>query len=174
MKNRRTRTHLATSKTALIPSPIDASNTKQQIIDKRIAAKVIYHRKAGPFHSKPATGTCAYAKAPPQQWGHPWIYRQITDSDDQSYTLKAPNNTGSRLLQTTYHPCSIARSPSTITLTTNIMSNENKYRKYRLVSLDNTYILAIFSLRRGDVALATPPAIFCFVCLYITRSRHLR
>ena len=79
MMNCRTRTLLPTS--------------KQQIIGKRIAAKVIYDPKAGPVYRKSAIGTYAYAKPPPQKRGNPWIHRQMTDSDDQSYTLKIPNNT---------------------------------------------------------------------------------
>ena len=93
MMNRRTRTLLPASKTALLPLPIDVNNTKQQIINKRIVTKVIYDRKAGSVHSKPAIGTYPYAKPLPQKWGSLWIYGQITDSGDQSYTLKIPNNT---------------------------------------------------------------------------------
>ena len=63
--NCRTRTLLPTSRTALLPLAIDVNNTKQQIIDKRIGAKVIYNRKAGPVHSKPVIGTYAYAQPPP-------------------------------------------------------------------------------------------------------------
>ncbi|XP_057302771.1 uncharacterized protein K02A2.6-like [Hydractinia symbiolongicarpus] len=93
MMNRRTRTMLPTSKSALLPSPIDVANTTQQIIDKRRTAKEIYDRHSGPVHDKPDVGTYAYAKPPPQKRGQPWTYGRIIRKNDMSYTLQTPQNT---------------------------------------------------------------------------------
>ena len=93
MMNRRTKTLLPTSKTALLPFAIDVNNTKHRITEKRIAAKSIYDRQTGPNHSKPEIGAYAYAKPPPNQRGKPWVYGKITGKDNASYTLETPRHT---------------------------------------------------------------------------------
>ena len=117
MMNCRTRTLLPTS--------------KQQIIGKTIAAKVIYDRKAGPVYTKSAIGTYAYAKPPPQKRGNPWIHGQMTDSDDQSYTLKIPNNTTIRGNRVHITPAAIPSKPliirTPVLVHPQTMLNKNKY-----------------------------------------------
>ena len=117
MMNCRTRTLLPTS--------------KQQIIGKTIAVKVIYDRKAGPVYTKSAIGTYAYAKPPPQKRGNPWIHGQMTDSDDQSYTLKIPNNTTIRGNRVHITPAAIPSKPliirTPVLVHPQTMLNKNKY-----------------------------------------------
>ena len=72
MMNCRTRTLLPT-KAALLPLPIDVNNIKQQIINKRIAAKLIYDWKAGPVHSNPAIAGLSLKKTP-----HVWLLHAKT------------------------------------------------------------------------------------------------
>ena len=117
MMNCRTRTLLPTS--------------KQQIIGKTIAAKVIYDRKAGPVYTKSAIGTYAYAKPPLQKWGNPWIHGQMTNSDDQSYTLKIPNNTTIRGNRVHITPAAIPSKPliirTPVLVYPQTFPNKNKY-----------------------------------------------
>ena len=93
LMSRRTKTTLPTGKPALIPTPVNPDITKEHIIQKRITAKEIYDRTAGPIHAKPEIGTYVDAKPPPQRKGQPWTYGQIFEKDEHSYTLKTPNNT---------------------------------------------------------------------------------
>ena len=114
MMNRRTKTILPTSQSALRPLTIDLDITKQQIIGKRLAAKSIYDRQAGLNHSKPEIGTYAYAKPPPNQRGQPWAYGKIIRKDNGSYTLETPHHTTIRRNRVHITPAAPPSSPLVI------------------------------------------------------------
>lgn len=92
LMSRRTRTTLPTTRDALIPTSVHPNITKQNIIRKRMAAKEIYDRGAGPIHSRPDIGTHVYAKPSTQRRGQTWAYGQIFEKDEHSYTLRTPDN----------------------------------------------------------------------------------
>ncbi len=75
---RRLRGVLPVCRDLLVPSGISSSEVRDDIVNRRIAAKEYYDKQAGPNLPDISVGNHVYVKPAPRHRGNPWQYGQVT------------------------------------------------------------------------------------------------
>ena len=92
--NRRIRTTVPTSNSALTPTVVPGDIVHQEIVSKRAAAKQLYDRSCTGSHVLLAVGDYVYTKLPPAKRGQAWTYGRVQSVPaPRSYEVVTPTGT---------------------------------------------------------------------------------
>ena len=107
--NRRTRTTVPTSNSALIPTIIPPDVVHNEIMAKRASAKMQYDKQCTGNHVPLTVGDHVYVKPPPAKRGQPWSYGLVQENPaPRSYVIMRPDGQTVRRNRIHLHP---AQSP---------------------------------------------------------------